>query len=405
MHRGPVTVVGQISLLVVALVVVDALLVPTRFRGLLTGVAGAIKLLPLLFLPTTWSPGSWRAAANTAGGFVGATAVAAMILPQDSLLYWTKLLFQTARVGDMSSLRNKSLLGLPQSPRSGSRRVWWLVLAAVFGVIGLWQAWRCHQRGEEFAGCCAGGLVVRAHRPDHLAAPPGLVVVGDGLCGADRGPVVAGGRSRNGDRFLRVLSGGDLCEFGSCDDAGDPISDRADADGLCGVRAPVDGVDRQTRDSMSERTWPTPAMIAYWRRWEPADLASHSSDGRGEPSDLRVFYGAVRQLMDGGDLYAFAILDNGVPTPFLYPPFAALVFMPIAALPYPAAAAVWDLLQVVLVVLLLWLISRGSEASGVADQAAGDADAELAVDGGEHSGARCAPTRTARADFGRAGAD
>lgn len=116
--------------------------------------------------------------------------------------------------------------------------------------------------------------------------------------------------------------------------------------------------------STSERPWPPPVTfgalavvvsLLIWLRVEMAEAVGHL--------DLRVFYGAVRQLMDGGDLYGFAILDNGVPTPFLYPPFAALAMVPIAALPYPVAAGVWDLLQLTLVIVLLWLVGRGVELS------------------------------------------
>jgi alpha-1,2-mannosyltransferase len=151
---------GQISMVVVSLVVVDTLAVPKRFRGVLTGIAGAMKLLPLIFLPYYLFTRQWRAAANTAGGFAAATAISAVILPQDSLLYWTQTIVQTSRVGEIASLRNKSLLGLLSRLDAGPGEVWWwLVLAVGFGAIGLWRAWRHHQRGEEFSAVVVMGLL------------------------------------------------------------------------------------------------------------------------------------------------------------------------------------------------------------------------------------------------------
>lgn len=161
---GPVLhdlLLGQISLIVVALVVVDFTVVPPRYRGILTGVAGAVKLLPLIYLPYFVVTRQWRAAANLLAGFVGATGLAFLILPQQSVQYWTELVIQTGRVGDLATLRNKSLLGVlsrfdlsapvPQGI--------WLALAAIIGLVALWRAWQHHRRGEEFAAMLVMGLL------------------------------------------------------------------------------------------------------------------------------------------------------------------------------------------------------------------------------------------------------
>jgi alpha-1,2-mannosyltransferase len=152
---------GQISLVVVAFVVVDFVVVPARFRGILTGIAGAIKLLPLIYLPYFLVTRQWRAAANAALGFVGATGLAFVLLPKESVQFWTTMIFQTGRVGDESSLRNKSLLGLLSHWGLGgaAQQLVWVGLALVLLGVGLWRARRHHRRGEEYAAMLVVGLV------------------------------------------------------------------------------------------------------------------------------------------------------------------------------------------------------------------------------------------------------
>lgn len=170
-HHG--IAVGQVSLVLVFLVVVDSLL-PSRWRGLLTGVAGAVKLIPLVFLPYYVITGQWRAARNLGIGFVGATVLAFAILPGDSLRYWGSLLFETGRVGEPSVRRNKSLLGLlAHTGLDGSAlTVVWLVLAALVTVLALRKAAQYHRIGDELGAVLVVGvlstLVSPISWPHHL---------------------------------------------------------------------------------------------------------------------------------------------------------------------------------------------------------------------------------------------
>lgn len=162
--NAPITqslLLGQLSLVVIALVMLDFLVVPLRFRGVLTGIAGAMKLLPLIYLPYFLVTRQWRAAANTAAGFVGATGLAFLVLPGESAQFWTQTIFQTQRVGELISMRNKSLLGLlAQLGLDGAVLTWaWLVLGVVFVVLALWRASRHHHRGEEYAAMLLIGML------------------------------------------------------------------------------------------------------------------------------------------------------------------------------------------------------------------------------------------------------
>lgn len=152
--------IGQVSLVVVLLVVAD-LVVPPRWRGVLTGVAAAVKLIPLVFLPYYLLTRQWRAARNLGLGFAGATGLAFVLLPADSVRYWTDLVLRTGRVGEASARRNASLLGLlSHAGLTGTTlTLVWLGLGAVVCVVAFWRALRHHRRGEELAAILVVGVL------------------------------------------------------------------------------------------------------------------------------------------------------------------------------------------------------------------------------------------------------
>ena len=103
------------------------------------GLAGAIKLTPLVFLPYYLLTRQWRQAAVCGGSFVAATGLAFAVLPSASVAYWTEKLWQTGRVGRTDSTVNKSLLGTltRQLPDGVPVNLVWLAVAAAVAVLGL----------------------------------------------------------------------------------------------------------------------------------------------------------------------------------------------------------------------------------------------------------------------------
>ena len=159
-------VVGQVSLFVVALALFDHLL-PRRWQGSLVGIAAAIKLTPLAFLPYYLVTKQWRQAAVCTGAFVAATALAWLVLPGASLAYWTDKLWQTGRVGRTDSTVNKSLLGLlsRQLPDGVPTTLVWLAVAAAVGVLAYWRAARHLRDGSPLAATLAVGALSVAVSP------------------------------------------------------------------------------------------------------------------------------------------------------------------------------------------------------------------------------------------------
>lgn len=142
-------IVGQVSLFVIALALFDHQL-PRKWQGVLVGLAGAIKLTPLVFIPYFVVTKQWRQAVVATATFAGASLIAFAVLPQASIAYWTDKLWQTGRVGRTESTVSKSLLSmLTRLLGDGSTtKIVWLVLAAAVTVLAFWWARRSYQRGD-----------------------------------------------------------------------------------------------------------------------------------------------------------------------------------------------------------------------------------------------------------------
>jgi alpha-1,2-mannosyltransferase len=104
---------GQINVVLMALVAFDCLLPRTRWpRGVLVGVAAALKLTPAVFLLYFVATKQYRAAGWVVGSLAAVTGIGFLLAPHDSVSYWTDTVFQTGRVGSQSFFDNQSLTGL-----------------------------------------------------------------------------------------------------------------------------------------------------------------------------------------------------------------------------------------------------------------------------------------------------
>ncbi|WP_189227659.1 glycosyltransferase 87 family protein [Saccharothrix coeruleofusca] len=142
---------GQVNALLMALVVVDVLaLRGSRWSGLLIGVAAAVKLTPLVFVPHLLVTGRRSDALRAVGAFAAACLAGFVLLPDDSRRYWGSALLGANEALSNAWWGNQSLHGLVHR-LAGGRVV--LVLAVAVCVV-------------------AAGFLVRAlhERADHAAA-------------------------------------------------------------------------------------------------------------------------------------------------------------------------------------------------------------------------------------------
>ncbi|MDT4985976.1 MAG: alpha,2-mannosyltransferase [Micromonosporaceae bacterium] len=161
---------GQINFIVVGLVVVDLLVAMprgSRLAGVGIGLATAIKLTPAIFIVYLLLTRRWRAAATATATAAAATLLTAAASWNDSWRFWTRLLWETDRVGRVDRVQNQSLTGVlarlarPDDPNTLA----WALLAALIVGYGLWRARSAALAGDEVTGLTLTALVGCAVSP------------------------------------------------------------------------------------------------------------------------------------------------------------------------------------------------------------------------------------------------
>lgn len=160
---------GQVDLFLVAICLLDCAGTWPRWwpRGLLIGLATAIKLEPGAFIVYLLITRRRKDAAVAAVSFAAFSVLAYLVAPEDSVTYWTSAIFQTKRLGGSGSAANQSLRGMilrAFKPHLAPTAVW-LAVALVVGVAGFAAARFCWQRGNDMAGVAITGLLAAALSP------------------------------------------------------------------------------------------------------------------------------------------------------------------------------------------------------------------------------------------------
>ncbi|AZZ82262.1 mannosyltransferase [Gordonia alkanivorans] len=142
---------GQINIVLMTLVVVDALLGRGRWwRGLLVGLAISIKLTPAVFLLLFFLRRDWRALVVGAVSAVAYAGIGYLLAADDSVTYWTSTLFDTERIGSPQFANNQSVKG--EVARLGfESELIWFGAALVVGLLIAWSAWRLLSASEASA--------------------------------------------------------------------------------------------------------------------------------------------------------------------------------------------------------------------------------------------------------------
>jgi alpha-1,2-mannosyltransferase len=194
---------GQINLVLCVLVMWD---LATERRvgsrtvplGLATGLAAAIKLTPLVFVPYLVVTRRAKGARTAVLTFLTCQAIAFLVTPGDSWTYWSKDVFDSKRAGALLYTSDQNLSSVVQRIHHGPVSAWVLVpalLAVALGGLAL-AAW-AHRRSSVTLGllvCATTGLVISPITWVHhlVWVVPVIVWLAAGADRPRRGPLLAG---------------------------------------------------------------------------------------------------------------------------------------------------------------------------------------------------------------------
>ena len=102
----------QINPLIMALVLADFVRPATRVpRGVLIGIAGGLKLTPLVFGLILLVRRDWKGIATLGATFLTTIAVGFILLPNEAPQFWFSAISDPSRVGDINFVDNISIQG------------------------------------------------------------------------------------------------------------------------------------------------------------------------------------------------------------------------------------------------------------------------------------------------------
>ncbi|PXX57462.1 alpha-1,2-mannosyltransferase [Nocardia tenerifensis] len=130
---------GQVNLLLMALVAADCLAITPRWRrGMLIGIAAAIKLTPAAFVLYFLVRRDYKSAATAAATGAAATALGFAVLPRDSVKYWFGGMGNVSGLSGSAFHTNQSIqavLARLQVPKPAFTLLWLLLGAALLVLV------------------------------------------------------------------------------------------------------------------------------------------------------------------------------------------------------------------------------------------------------------------------------
>lgn len=153
---------GQLNLVILALVVADLFWAKGSHRGWLVGLAAGTKLVPGIFILYFALRRDWRAVRASSAAFLATVVVGAVAAPHASVRYWSGGFAGLGKFGADTFVgsANQSLVATLQRFTHAGEAPSWLAAACclVAVVAGVLVARRQLRRGDAVAGACALGI-------------------------------------------------------------------------------------------------------------------------------------------------------------------------------------------------------------------------------------------------------
>ncbi len=157
---------GQVNIILALMIVADLTMDLPLPRGVLVGLAAAIKVTPIILIPYLFLTRQGRAGLRAGGAFVAAAVFAAAVNTSTSWSYWTHYIRDPQRAGMLSWIGNQGVLGAAERllGRTVATPTTFVIVVSV-GVLGLLIAAGAYRRSSPVLGL----LVVEA--TESLASP------------------------------------------------------------------------------------------------------------------------------------------------------------------------------------------------------------------------------------------
>ncbi len=157
---------GQVNIILALMIVADLTLDLPIPRGILVGLAAAIKVTPVILIPYLFLTRQGRSGARAIAAFLGAALVATAFNASTSWSYWTHYIRDPQRAGMLSWVGNQGVLGAVERMLGHTLATpTTFVIVVSVGVVGLLIAAGAYRRSSPVLGL----LVVEA--TESLASP------------------------------------------------------------------------------------------------------------------------------------------------------------------------------------------------------------------------------------------
>jgi alpha-1,2-mannosyltransferase len=157
---------GQVNIILALMIVADLTMDLPLPRGILVGLAAAIKVTPIILIPYLFMTRQGRAGLRAGGAFAAAAVFAAAVNTSTSWSYWTHYIRDPQRAGMLSWIGNQGVLGATERllGRTVATPTTFVMVVSV-GVLGLLIAAGAYRRSSPVLG-----LLV-AEATESLASP------------------------------------------------------------------------------------------------------------------------------------------------------------------------------------------------------------------------------------------
>ncbi|MDO5750589.1 MAG: glycosyltransferase 87 family protein [Rothia sp. (in: high G+C Gram-positive bacteria)] len=160
---------AQINPYILALVLYDLTRPASKIpRGVFIGIAAGIKLTPLAVLLLWLIRRDWRSIVTAIASFVGTIALGFILLPSESVIFWTSALWDSSRVGFTDILNNISLKGFvahTYTPAPVQSALWPLLVLVCIAVM----SYLLYQLDKHYPGKNAAQALIVSALPVYIS--------------------------------------------------------------------------------------------------------------------------------------------------------------------------------------------------------------------------------------------